>query len=199
MSAQLLLLEPELREVLDPAGLIMFLFGSPPAPTFPPEGAVDGRDDLEGSVLLNFLFGFFFSLANMDCLATRDILCVLGELEPGGGGAGVNVEVVPAVLVRDDLVVAAADLLDLPVVLAVVVINNPAAVFLELAELSLLVDGVIEVLARVILGPEEETDDTAVLGTALTLLANVDVILAWDLDLSSDFSRLQLAATDEAC
>ena len=61
------------------------------------------------------------------------------------------------VLVRDDLVVAAAGLLDLPVVLAVVVINNPAAVFLELAELSLLVDGVIEVLARVILGPEEET------------------------------------------
>ena len=134
----------------------------------------------------------------MDCLATRDILCVLGELEPGGGGAGVNVEGVPAVLVRDDLV-AAAGLLDLPVVLAVVVINNPAAVFLELAELSLLVDGVIEVLARVILGPEEETEDTAVLGTALTLLANVDVILAWDLDLSSDFSRLQLAATDEAC
>ena len=59
----------------------------------------------------------------------------------------------------------------------VVVINNPAAVFLDVAaELSLLVDGAMEVLARVILGPEEETEDTTVLGTAFTLLAKVEVI-----------------------
>ena len=80
------------------------------------------------------------------------------------------------------------------------VINNPAAVFLEVAaELSLLVDGAMEVLALVILGPEEETEDTTVLGTALTLLAKVDVIFTWDLALSSDFSRLQLAGPDDAC
>ena len=106
MSAQLLLLDPELREVLEPLGLIVFLFWSPPPPGFPPDGAVDGLEDLEGSVRLNFLFGFFFSLANMDCLATREILCCLGELEPAGGGAGVSVVVVPAVLLSDDLVAA---------------------------------------------------------------------------------------------
>ena len=198
MSAQLLLLEPELREVLEPLGLIVFLFWSPPTPSFPPDGAVAGLDDLEGSVRLSFLFGFFFSLANMDCLATREILCCLGELEPGGGGAAVKVVVLPAVLFRVVLV-AATGLLVLPAGLAVVVINNPAAVFLDVAELSLLVDGVIEVLARVILGPVEETEETTVLGTALTLLAKVEVIFTWDLALSSDFSLLQVAGTDEAC
>ena len=102
MSAQLLLLDPELRELLEPQGLIVFLFWSPPATDFPPDGAVDGLEDLEGSARLNFLFGFFFSLANIDCLATREILCCLGELEPAGGAAGVSV----AVLFRDDLLAA---------------------------------------------------------------------------------------------
>ena len=201
MSAQLLLLEPELREVLEPVvvGLSVFLFWSPSTPDLPPEGAVAGLDDLEGSARLNFLFGFFFSLANMDCLATREILCCLGELLPGAGGAGgagVSVVVVPAVLVREDLL-EAGGLLVLPAaVVAVVVISKPAAVFLEVAELSLLVVVVIEVFARVILGPEEET---TVFGTALTLLAKVDVIFTWDFALSSDFSRLQVAGPDEAC
>ena len=202
MSAQLLLLEPELREVLEPvvvAGFSLFLFSSPSPPGFPPEGAVEGLDDFEDSVRLNFLLGFFFSLANIDCLATRDILCCLGELLPGGGGgAGVTV-MAPPVLVWDDLLEAGRGLLVLPAVVAVVVINRPAAVFLEVAELSLLVEAVMEVMevfARVILGPEEET---TVFGTALTLLAKVDVIFTWDLALSSDFSRLQAGGPDEAC
>ena len=197
MSAQLLLLEPELREVLEPVGLIVFLFWSPPPPSFPPAGAVAGLEDLDGSGRLSLLFGFFFSLANMDCLATSEILWCFGELEPGAGPAGVSVG---PVLASEDLA-AARGLTGLPavlVVVAVVVINNPAAVFRDVAELVLLVEAVMEVLARVILGPEEDTEDTAVLGAAFTLLAKVEVILAWDLDLSSDFSRLQLAGPAEA-
>ena len=194
MSAQLLLLEPELREVLEPVGLIVFLFWSPPPPSFPPAGAVAGLEDLDGSGRLSLLFGFFFSLANMDCLATSEILCCFGELEPGAGPAGVSVG---PVLASEDLA-AARGLTGLPAVLVVVVINNPAAVLRDVAELVLLVEAVMEVLARVILGPEEDTEDTAVLGAAFTLLAKVEVIFAWDLDLSSDFSRLQLTGPEEA-
>ena len=88
----------------------------------------------------------------MDCLATNESLCCLGELEP-------------AALVLDGLEDGLDDVPDAAVVeeaafLAVVVINNPAAVFLVAAagaEDGLLEDDMV-VLARVILGLEAGAD-----------------------------------------
>ena len=112
----------------------------PPAPSL----------DLPESSLIDFLFGFFFSLAKIDCLATNESLCCLGELEP-------------AALVLDGLEDGLEDIPDAAVeaaFLAVVVINNPAAVFLVAAagaEDGLLEDDMV-VLARVILGLEAGAD-----------------------------------------
>ena len=115
----------------------------PPAPSL----------DLPESSLVDFLFGFFFSLAKIDCLATNESLCCLGELEP-------------AALVLDGLDDGLEEVPDAAAVeeaafLAVVVINNPAAVFLVVAaagaEDGLLEDDMV-VLARVILGLEAGAD-----------------------------------------
>ena len=174
----------------------MFLLTSPAVSPFPPDGAVAGLEGLVVSTLFNFLLGFLFSFANIDCLATKEILCCLGELEPP----------TTAVAVVDDVAAAAPEVLpvedleaDAGFALAVAVISRPAAVFLEDAELGLVEDCVMVVLALVILGATALTDATAVLGTDLTLLANVEVIFAWHLALSSDFSRLQVTAPAEAC
>ena len=165
----------------------MFLFWSPDTPTLPPPPPLPAFPARPVSALLTFLLGFLFSLANIDCLATRDILCCFGELEPAIAVTVAAVEAVAGVV----LAVEGLDTeegLDL----AVAVINSPAAVFLEEAELVVLVDaGVMVVLALVIFGTEGVTEDSTVLGTDLTLLAKVEVILAPDLALSSDFSLLQ--------
>ena len=139
MSAQLLLLDPELREVLEPAGLTRPTLLLPSLDL----ERVSGALGLAASVFDTFLFGFLFSLAKIDCLATSDILCCLGELDPGAAALEG---------LEDDLVGAEAGL----VLAVVVVINNPAAVFLDTApdpdEDDDLDDDDIVVLARVILG-----------------------------------------------
>ena len=121
---------------------------------------------LESDFVGAFLTGFFFSLANLACRATREILWVLGELDPeGAGGTGLE-----AVLEGTEAGAEAGAL-----ALAVVVIRRPAAVFLAAAftaEEGLGLD-VIVVLARVILGLEALLEVEKVV--ALTLLAKEEV------------------------
>lgn len=122
------------------------------------------RSNLAGA----FFPGTFFSLANLAWRATREILWVLGELEPEAAEAAAGFEA--------DLEGCEAGAEDGALALAVVVIRRPAAVFRGIAapaDKGLELE-VIVVLARVILGleavleEEEEVDD-------LTLLANDEV------------------------
>ena len=52
------------------------------------------------SGLDTFLLGFLFSLAKIDCLATKEILCCLGDEDPGVGAVAVDD------VLDEDLVVA---------------------------------------------------------------------------------------------
>ena len=122
-----------------------------------------------------FRLGFLFSLAKIDCLATKEILCCLGE--PGAALEGLDVELVLETAAELCLVLA-----------VVVVINKPAAVFLAEApdpdDEDDLEDEDIVVLARVILGLaaaevdlacEDEPPAAGLLTEDLTVLANEDV------------------------
>lgn len=122
MSAQLRPLDPELREVVDPCGigLVRWGFGGRDERWV---GAVEGRD-FAPDLLTTNLLGFLFSLANLACLATREILCCLGDPEADPAPAAspdtprTRGLLPPAVLVRGGEALAAG----------VVVIRSPAAV-----------------------------------------------------------------------
>ena len=94
VSAQLLLLEPELSEVLEPAGLFLDDMVVWPSfwSDFEATGVVAWRNLPDTSDLGTFLLGFLFSLANMDWRATKEILCCLGELDPGAALDGLDEE-----------------------------------------------------------------------------------------------------------
>ena len=123
-----------------------------------------------------FRLGFLFSLAKIDCLATREILCCLGE--PGAALEGLDVELVLETAAELCFVLA-----------VVVVINKPAAVFLAEApdpdDDDDLEEEDIVVLARVIFGLvaaaevdlacEDEPPAAGLLTEDLTVLANEDV------------------------
>ena len=81
-------------------------------------GAVEGRDFPPDLAATNLL-GFLFSLANLACLATKEILCCLGD-PLDAETAVVGLALPGQGLVRGGEALAAG----------VVVINNPAAVFL---------------------------------------------------------------------
>ena len=77
--------------MLEPAGLplVMLLLPSLAPSLLLLAGAVLGRC-LPVSALDTFLLGFLFSLAKIDCLATKEILCCLGDEDPGAGVAAVD-------------------------------------------------------------------------------------------------------------
>ena len=182
------MLEPELRLVLEPTRLACG--GGWEELLFPSLRSGFGvwRPD-RGLLRSNLAFfpGTFFSLANLAWRATREILWVLGELEPEAAEAAAGLEA--------DLEGCEAGAEDGALALAVVVIRRPAAVFRGTAapaDKGLEELEVIVVLARVILGleavleEEEEVDD-------LTLLANDEVVLTWDLTWSADLSLFEEA------
>jgi len=114
--------------------------------------------DLPPALAATNLLGFLFSLANFACLATREILCCLGEpvLEPGQPEEGFGIG-----FVRGGEALAAG----------VVVINNPAAVFL--AGGFALAGAVMVVSALVILGTTAFTVEEGLVRVVFTVLANV--------------------------
>jgi len=122
-------------------------------------GAVDGRDFPPDLAITNLL-GFLFSLANFACLATREILCCLGDPEAAG-------TVVVGLTLPGPGLVSGGEAL----AAGVVVINSPAAVFL--AGGFGLVGAVMVVSALVILGTVVFTIEEGFVRVVLTVLANV--------------------------
>ena len=168
VSAQLRLLDPELRLVLEPSsGLAAapqlrpaaatLLFPSPTScslPLLPCPPLERGFPPADADRCLRA--GFFFSLANIDWRATSEIRCCLGELDPALGPAPDTPPLGPGLAAAGLLLPGAA----LGVlVLGVVVISRPAAVRRDAAAPPLAVVLDVEdivVFARVILGFEAD-------------------------------------------